>query len=522
EAEQLVAAAALMLLEQGQPAPAPEAPAPPEAGGLFWKAVNAAAGGKYADAIAAIEKAKAAHEKRAKALAGRGLNPTTDPLEQIFPRCCDDLKAYWALRKTLYEYPSIGAVANTGDLGAAVVKQLAQAADAPKLAADLKTATEKLTAAEKELKTEKETVTKLEKDAKASAAEVKKLQKEEQDAKDRLAAAQTAMKKVEDVVAAVAKELQSAKLLAEKYDTAGLIAAQKEAVTRASGPNLTTLLPSGSAAVGGTGLAAGQLVDLAHRITKAEADAKVADHKLAAETKRLRDEHAAEVKKLTDASAGAAEKQKEAHAAEVKKLNDKLAADLKKLNDAHAREVETFKAQMAAERDRAVALSKQFEADLGNAVSPSAALDLRMELLVGLRRPADADAAIAAAQKLLATAPADSEDAAKAHAVIGVARLVKGDAEEAARELGKARGSAAFKAAAGKPWAKAAEVAAASVNDPLAPIRRPLTERKDPDAAVRLLDEGVRAYRAGRFADAEAALVKAALIRCFQRSAPRK
>ena len=59
-------------------------------------------------------------------------------------------------------------------------------------------------------------------------------------------------------------------------------------------------------------------------------------------------------------------------------------------------------------------MRKQFAADLGNAVSPSAALDLHMELLVGLRRQADADAAIVAARKLLATAPADSEDAAKA------------------------------------------------------------------------------------------------------------
>ena len=52
---------------------------------MFWKAVNLAAAGKYADAVKQVTEAKAAHEKRAKALAGRGLNPLSDPLEQIFP-----------------------------------------------------------------------------------------------------------------------------------------------------------------------------------------------------------------------------------------------------------------------------------------------------------------------------------------------------------------------------------------------------------------------------------------------------
>jgi hypothetical protein len=528
EAEQLALAAALLLVRETQAAPEPAAPAPPEAGAMFWKAVNAAAGGKYADAIAAIDRAKAAHEKRAKALAGRGLNPTTDPLEQIFPRCCDDLKAYWALRKALYEHPSIGPLANKGDLRTVVVNQLAQAekraADAVKLAADLKaatdklktaeaevkTATDKLTVAEKELKAEKDTVVKLDKDLKAAGEDLKKLQKEEQDAKDKLAATGLDLKKAQDVISGVAKELQGVKLLGDKYDTAGLIAAQKEAVTRASGPNLTTLLPTGSAAVGGAGLAAGQLVDLAERLTRSEAAVKAATAKLAADTKKLRDDHAAEVKRLTDASAGATGKLKEAHAAEIKKLNDKLAADLKKADADHEKQTQAQKTEVAGLQEKMRAMARQFEADLGNAVSPSAALDLWMELLLGLRRPADADPAIATAQKMLATAPADSEDAAKANAVVGVARLIKGETAEAGRALEKARGSAGFKLAAGKPWAKAAEVAAAAVNDPLAPIRRPVTERKDPEAAARFLDAGVTAYRAGRFADAEAALTKAA------------
>ena len=529
DAEQLAAAAALLLMTQ---TPVGGAAAAPEAGAHFWKAVNAAAAGKYADAIGEINRAKAAHEKRAAALAGRGLNPTTDPLEQIFPRCCDEMKAYWTLRKALYDHPSVKNLAAKGDFGAAVVDHLAQAekraADAMTVTADLKlaneklkTAADKLTAAETELKTEKDTVVKLEKDAKAAADEVKKLQTDEKELKDKLAASETARQKSEEVVGSVAKELQGAKLLGEKYDVAGLIAAQKEAANRAAGPNLTTLLPSPTAAVGGTGLAAGQLVNLAERIARAETAATAAADKLAAETKALKDAQAADLKKLTDAhaadlkkatDAGTAgtDKLKEAHAAELKKLADRHAADVTKLNDAAAVQAAEVKALAASEKTRFDAMAKKFEADIGNAVSPSAALDLRLELLIGLRRPADADAAIAAARKLLATAPADSEDAAKAHAVIGVAQLVKGDTAEAGRELDKARAGAGFKAAGDKPWARATEMAAAAVVDPLAPVRRPVTERKDPDLALRQYDAGVTAYRAGRYADAEAVLAKAA------------
>lgn len=540
DAEQLAAAAALLLVANPVPeAQQPEAAPPAEAGAHFWKAVNAAAAGKYADAVAAIDKAKEAHAKRAAALAGRGLNPTTDPLEQIFPRCCDDLKAYWTLRKTLYESPSLKDVAAKGDLGKAVVDRLAQAekqaTTAVTLAADLKMATDKLKTAEaeakakadevlkveKDLKTEKEAVVKLEKDVKAATDDVKKLQKDEVDLKDKLAAEETARKKSEAVVGSVAKELQGAKLLPEKYDDAALIAAQKEAANRASGPNLTTLLPAGSAAVGGTGLAAGQLVDLAQRVTTSEKAAKDAADRLAADTKKLSDEHAtkvkdladrhaADLKKAADAGTKAADDLKTKHADEVKKLADAHAADVKKLKDAAAVQEAEMKALAASEKTRFDAMAKKFEADLGNAVSPSAALDLRLELLVGLRRPADADAAIAAARKVLATAPEGSEDAAKAHAVVGVAELVKGNTAEAGRELGVARKSAGFKAAGDKPWAKAAETAAAAVIDPLAPVRRPVTERKDPDLALRQYDAGVSAYRAGRFADAEAVLTKAA------------
>src|SRR5262249_40141539 len=135
------------------------------------------AAGKYADAVDQIGKAKAAHEKRAKALAGRGLNPLSDPLEQIFPRCCDDLKAYWELKKTLYEHPVIGPVVKKDGVAKAFDQLAAaekRAADAVTVAADLKMTNDKLAT---DLKAEKDSVTKLEKDLKAEKDAMTKLEK---------------------------------------------------------------------------------------------------------------------------------------------------------------------------------------------------------------------------------------------------------------------------------------------------------------------------------------------------------
>src|SRR5262249_52109574 len=114
DAEQLVLASAFLVGNAGSP-PRPEnnasTPEPPAAAAAFWKAVNLAAAGKYDEATQKIDEAKKAHQERARALAGQGLNPATDPLEQIFPRCCDDLKAYWELKKTVYGNPTIAAMA---------------------------------------------------------------------------------------------------------------------------------------------------------------------------------------------------------------------------------------------------------------------------------------------------------------------------------------------------------------------------------------------------------------------------
>jgi tetratricopeptide (TPR) repeat protein len=326
--------------------------------------------------------------------------------------------------------------------------------------------------------------------------------------------------KSEQFVASLAKELQAAKLLPEKYDAAELLAAMKRTAERATGPNLGTLLPTAMMTVGGGGLSAAQLVDIAERLTKAEASAKVASDRLAAETKRLTTEHAtalkkltdmhaADLKKLTDAYATDVSKLKDDQKAELKKASDKFADDSKKLKESFDGKVKDLETAVESEKKRVEAVTAQFKIDLGNAISPSQALDLWLPLLTELRRPADSDAAIAGATKVIASAAPNSEDAGKARTVAGMALLNRGDLTLAKAQFEAARANPTHKPAlaAKKPWAVAADVGLASVSDPLAPYRRPVElPARDAAAAARLLDAGVKAYRTERYSEALAAL----------------
>jgi Flp pilus assembly protein TadD len=72
-----------------------------------------------------------------------------------------------------------------------------------------------------------------------------------------------------------------------------------------------------------------------------------------------------------------------------------------------------------------------------------------------------------------------------------------------------ARSSPAHKAAAGKEWAKVADVGLASIDDPLAPYRLPVEKpKRNPKVAARFLDAGIAAYKAGRYPEAAAALTE--------------
>jgi len=493
DARQLLLAA-IILLQDEPPAKADDT----EAGVFFWKAVRLAKSERYTEAVELIKKAKTAHIKQAKAMAGRGLNPLSDPLEQIFPRSCDDLKAYWELQAAIAENKTVAEAFAKDGAGKALMDLEKKAAGAVKLMTDLKDATEKLTVAAKDLKDAKDLVAKLEKDFK-EADDAKLLVEKKLDAEEK------ARKGADEIVMGVVKELQAAKLLPEKYDSAELLAAQKRALDRATGPALSSLLSSEMMAVGGFGLSAGQLIDIADRLSKAERATKIATDKLASEVKRLTAEHAEAMKKLTDAHATDVSKLKDDQTADLKKAADKYAADSKKLTETFEAKIKDLDAAVAAEKKRTEEIAAKFKTDLGNAVTPAQAIDLWLPLLVELRRPSDAEGALAAAAKSLTTSQPNSEDVGKARTVAGLALLFQNKYTEANAQFRAATSNPNYEAAltAKKLWATAAEIGLQSVTDPLAAYRRaPELPNRDTANAARFLDAGIRAYKEGQHKDA--------------------
>ncbi len=105
--------ALLLIGLQQAPQPAGQPPAPPagqpaqansdEAGFDFWEAAKMARQGDFSKAIAALDKARATHDQRRFTRLRKAQNPFSDPTEDIFLRCCDELKQYWLLESQLRE-----------------------------------------------------------------------------------------------------------------------------------------------------------------------------------------------------------------------------------------------------------------------------------------------------------------------------------------------------------------------------------------------------------------------------------
>jgi hypothetical protein len=96
------------LQQPGQPAPQPGQPAAApgqednkEAGFDFWQAAKLAREGKYADAIRMLDRARSQHDQRRFTRLRKAQNPLSDPAEDIFLRCCDELKLFWRLEERL-------------------------------------------------------------------------------------------------------------------------------------------------------------------------------------------------------------------------------------------------------------------------------------------------------------------------------------------------------------------------------------------------------------------------------------
>ena len=83
----------------GQPAPAQ----PVEAGFTFWNAVQLAQDRQYSEALIQLQKAREEHERLRFSRLRKAQNPISDPTEEIFLRCCDEMEAYWKMRQLVKE-----------------------------------------------------------------------------------------------------------------------------------------------------------------------------------------------------------------------------------------------------------------------------------------------------------------------------------------------------------------------------------------------------------------------------------
>jgi hypothetical protein len=113
-----------------------------EAGIKFWEAARLARQGKYADAVKSLREARQNHDTRRFQNLFKAQNPTSDPNEQIFLRCCDLIESYWALEEKLKEY---------GDSAAILASRKADQEKLTALAREKKDAEEKLREADTRL-----------------------------------------------------------------------------------------------------------------------------------------------------------------------------------------------------------------------------------------------------------------------------------------------------------------------------------------------------------------------------------
>jgi tetratricopeptide (TPR) repeat protein len=235
--EQPLILTVLVLLQPPMPA---ETLPDEEAGYKFWQAVKAARGQNYADALKALDAARALHDKRRFTQLRKPQNPLSDPTEEIFLRACDELKVYWTVQEKLKSSGYL--TADQKDTAAAV----------DKLVTGRKTAETTITDLNKKLVDQKtvddKTITDLKKDIadqKAAAdktiADLNKQLTDQKKASDTAVAAAKAdaakeamrAKAAEDVIARIRGELVTAKLVDDKADGAKLVQAVKDQISAA-------------------------------------------------------------------------------------------------------------------------------------------------------------------------------------------------------------------------------------------------------------------------------------------------
>jgi hypothetical protein len=205
----------LIGLQQPQPAqPQPEAGGD-EAGFEFWEAAKLAREGKFADAMRMIDKARALHDQRRFSRLRKAQNPLSDPTEDIFLRCCEELKNYWALESHLRDggyltdrntpLDAVQDAMKKAEAGSAVVKEAADTLIKDKVITrpeDLPKGLNRLIADKKSAESKVAQLT----------TELKKSQGESMTVADKLKAAEAAVKERDGLLKAAAEREMNVKV----------------------------------------------------------------------------------------------------------------------------------------------------------------------------------------------------------------------------------------------------------------------------------------------------------------------
>ncbi|HEY8504681.1 MAG TPA: hypothetical protein VIL46_08870, partial [Gemmataceae bacterium] len=452
------------------PAP-PEATAPgDESGFAFWEALVLARNHRYSEAREALRRARDVHEKQRLLRAGKGLNPLSDPLNQIFGRSCEEIDAAWAVCESLYRLPGAaetvrqkGFPAIAGD----AVATLRQAADTLKqaspesrtlpeaiealvrsrdaLARDLEGRDAQLRAVQESLKEAGFDAPKVEDAvAKALAAQTDAADKLRQvraglaGAGVKSAEPGEAVAELAATVAAVADRLRTAGFVGEGAGRAVLLRGLDEAVARAKRPAAAEVLPPAQALMTGGAFSVAQAMRTGERLRQAQA--------------------------------------------EVRRLGALVRA-----------ERDRFRQRLEAQQAR-------HEKILGQVRTPPEMLDVWLTILENPFRKEEAAAALTDAQRVLDDAQAAPDVRAKALAVKGLALRNRGEFDAARGALAQSQKHAAF--AGDQTWGQVVQTAARGLRDPGLVLEAVGTAADGPGAKDRardLLELGLKMFPAEKF-----------------------
>ncbi|MGL4420818.1 MAG: hypothetical protein ACRCZF_09160 [Gemmataceae bacterium] len=321
-----------------------------EPGFHFWEAISHSAKwnvvGSFDKAIAAINKAKQAHETRRKAQVGLGLNPLSDPSEQIFLRVCEELRFYWTFKKQLYDDPTGMALARSGGTRG-MLDELLKAKKAldsgsgvattpkldPKMVDELNTAkrqVEMLTIAEKAVRLERDAA---DEKVKTTFSDLKKVTKDLQETAEmadkmrmNLKTAESKLKSADEGIDAVLEKMKDAKLVDAKLDRAAMLAALPEALKKA-----VVVTNKDSA-----------LAELTDKLTTLQAAAKVEKDEAAKKLAEAETQYATAKETATKTIASLQD--------QLKTADTKVAAEVKKATEASAATIARLEKERDADR----------------------------------------------------------------------------------------------------------------------------------------------------------------------------